>query len=153
MVQTLGLEREPRWRARRSSAPSHRGSASLDRWPEESFLWVVTKSDMRWVRVATGSCKHKPEDQRWGRGRQPVINVSWDDVTNEYLPWLSRKTGKTYRLLTEGEWEYAARARTTTKYSWGDDGGPMLALSDAGLPHRVRCCPGSRRQLAEAMAD
>ena len=59
--------------------------------------------------VAAGGCSHKPEDRGWGRGRQPVINVSWDDATKEYLPWLSRKTGKTYRLLTEAEWEYAAR--------------------------------------------
>ena len=64
--------------------------------------------------VAAGGCKHRPGDEGWGRGKRPVINVSWDDITKEYLPWLSRKTGKTYRLLTEAEWEYAARAGTTT---------------------------------------
>ena len=69
--------------------------------------------------MAAGGCKHKPEDQGWGRGKRPVINVSWDDITKEYLPWLSRKTGKTYRLLTEAEWEYAARAGTTTPFSTG----------------------------------
>ena len=69
--------------------------------------------------VAAGGCKHKPDDQGWGRGKRPVINVSWDDITKEYLPWLSRKTGKTYRLLTEAEWEYAARAGTTTPFSTG----------------------------------
>ena len=80
--------------------------------------------------VASGGCKHKPEDQGWGRGNRPVINVSWDDATKEYLPWLSRKTGKTYRLLTEAEWEYAARAGTTTTYSWGNDIGKNQANCD-----------------------
>lgn len=69
--------------------------------------------------TADGGCRHSPRDSGWGRGRRPVINVSWDDVTNEYLPWLSKKTGQTYRLLTEAEWEYAARAGTTAPYSTG----------------------------------
>jgi len=70
--------------------------------------------------VADGGCSHKPEDEGWGRGKRPVINVSWDDVTKQYLPWLSRKTGHTYRLLTEAEWEYVARAGTTTAFWWGN---------------------------------
>jgi len=69
--------------------------------------------------VTAGGCKHKPEDQGWGRGKRPAIYVSWDDVTKEFLPWLSRKSGKSYRLLTEAEWEYAARAGTTTPFSTG----------------------------------
>jgi len=69
--------------------------------------------------VAAGGCQHRPGDAGWGRGKRPVINVSWDDITNDYMPWLSRKTGKTYRLLTEAEWEYAARAGTTTPFSTG----------------------------------
>ena len=69
--------------------------------------------------VTAGGCKHKPEDHGWGRGKRPAINVSWDDVTKEFVPWLSRKSGKTYRLLTEAEWEYAARAGTTTPFSTG----------------------------------
>jgi formylglycine-generating enzyme required for sulfatase activity len=59
-------------------------------------------------------------DQRWGRGNQPVINVSWGDA-QQYVKWLSARTGKTYRLLSEAEWEYAARAGSDKAYSWGDD--------------------------------
>ncbi|MEZ5471359.1 MAG: SUMF1/EgtB/PvdO family nonheme iron enzyme [Marinicella sp.] len=66
-----------------------------------------------------GGCSHKPNDEGWGRGNRPVINVNWDDA-KEYTQWLSQKTGKTYRLPSESEWEYAARAGSSTKYSWGD---------------------------------
>lgn len=70
--------------------------------------------------VAAGGCaRYRPDDQGWGRGRQPVVNVNWNDA-KKYVRWLSQKTGKSYRLLTETEWEYAARAGTTTAYPWGD---------------------------------
>jgi formylglycine-generating enzyme required for sulfatase activity len=68
--------------------------------------------------VAASGCKWWAEDQGWGRGNLPVINVSWYD-TQEYVAWLSRKTGKTYRLLSEAEREYVARAGTTTPFWWG----------------------------------
>ena len=71
--------------------------------------------------VIAGGCKHLPDDGSWGRGERPVINISWNDITNEYLPWLSRTTSKDYRLLTEAEWEYAARAGSRAKYTWGDE--------------------------------
>ena len=67
--------------------------------------------------VAGGGCTHQPDDEGWGRGTRPVVNVSWDDA-QAYLRWLSRKTGRTYRLLSEAEWEYVARAGSTTKYPW-----------------------------------
>jgi formylglycine-generating enzyme required for sulfatase activity len=71
--------------------------------------------------VTGGGCSgYNPNDQGWGRGQRPVINVSWDDA-QQYVAWLSQVTGKPYRLLSEAEWEYAARAGTTTAYYWGDE--------------------------------
>ena len=63
---------------------------------------------------------YRPDDRGWGRGLRPVVFVSWDDA-QAYVRWLSRKTGHKYRLLSEAEWEYVARAGTTTRYWWGDD--------------------------------
>ncbi len=67
--------------------------------------------------VAANACPHV--EDRGGRGRKPVINVSWD-AAKQYVRWLSKVTGKAYRLLTESEWEYAARAGSKTSYSWGN---------------------------------
>jgi len=70
--------------------------------------------------AADGGCnRYKPSDEGLGRGRRPVINVSWDD-TKAYVAWLSKKTGKSYRLLSEAEYEYATRAGTQTAYPWGN---------------------------------
>ena len=65
-----------------------------------------------------GGCSHNPDDKGWGRGRRPVINVSWQDA-QAYVRWLSRVTGKAYRLLSESEWEYVARAGTTGPFHFG----------------------------------
>jgi formylglycine-generating enzyme required for sulfatase activity len=79
--------------------------------------------------MADGGCKgERPDDRGWGRGRQPVIDVSWNQA-KAYIDWLSRKTGKTYRLLSEAEREYVARAGTTTPY-WT---GKTLSASQANF--------------------
>ena len=70
--------------------------------------------------VAHGGCAVVPDDAGWGRGEQPVIYVSWDDA-RQYVEWLSKTTGKPYRLLTEAEYEYATRAGTTTRFPWDAD--------------------------------
>jgi formylglycine-generating enzyme required for sulfatase activity len=67
---------------------------------------------------ARASGRALPEDAGWGRGSRPVVNVSWDDA-QAYVRWLSQQTGSTYRLPSEAEWEYAARAGTSSRYWWG----------------------------------
>ena len=73
-------------------------------------------------------------DSGWGRGRRPAINVSWDDA-QAYVKWLSSITGKPYRLLSEAEYEYAARAGTETAYPWGDD----IKLNGKAMANCVGC--------------
>lgn len=77
--------------------------------------------------IVTG--REKPADAGWGRGNRPVINLSWSDAT-AYAKWLSEETGKKYRLPTEAEWEYAARAKTETQYWWGNEIGYNFANCD-----------------------
>jgi formylglycine-generating enzyme required for sulfatase activity len=80
--------------------------------------------------VSAGGCTHNPADEGWGRGNRPVINVSWSHA-QEFIGWLNRETGSKYRLPTEAEWEYAARADTSTEYSWGDEVGINRANCDS----------------------
>ncbi|MES3022146.1 MAG: SUMF1/EgtB/PvdO family nonheme iron enzyme [Pseudomonadota bacterium] len=77
--------------------------------------------------LADGGCgAHRPADEGWGRARRPVVNVSWNDA-QLYVKWLSAKTGQRYRLLYGAEWEYAARAGTTTARHWGAEIGKGMA--------------------------
>jgi len=86
--------------------------------------YEVTFAEYDKFAEATG--RAKPDDEGWGRGNRPVINVSWHDAT-AYAEWLSGQTGHSYQLPTEAEWEYAARAGTETKYWWGNDIGTNKA--------------------------
>ena len=89
--------------------------------------YEVTFADYDRFVSATG--RESPYDKGWGRGRRPVIYVSQEDA-QAYAAWLSAQTGKTYRLPSEAEWEYAARAGRTTRYSWGNEIGRNRANCD-----------------------
>ena len=81
-------------------------------------VYEVTFEEYERFAGATG--RDRPNDGGWGRGGRPVINVSWENA-QAYATWLSDETGEDYRLPSDSEWEYAARAGTTTQYSWGQD--------------------------------
>lgn len=87
------------------------------------------------VCAAQGGCATHVSDNGWGRGQRPIINVDWNDV-HAYVAWLSRVTGRSYRLLSEAEYEYAMRAGAATLYPWGDtvklDGKPMANCKGCG---------------------
>lgn len=70
--------------------------------------------------MSGGGCGgYRPSDLGWGRGRHPVINVSWEDAWS-YADWLTERTGEEYRLLSQAEWEYVARAGTRTARFCGE---------------------------------
>lgn len=95
--------------------------------------------------VATSSCFAVPKDEGWGRDQRPVINVSHRDITHRFLPWLNKLTGSQYRLPSEAEWEYAARAGHHTQYSWGDNLLCSRARFDGGVTSVCNAKEGNHR--------
>ena len=97
----------------------------------------VTLDEYDRFTAATG--RPQVADGGWGRGRRPALNVSWSDA-QEYLAWLSRETGGAYRLLSEAEWEYVARAGSTTQFHFGDHPMDLCRYAnhaDVSLPEHV----------------
>ncbi len=90
---------------------------------DNNFLisrYEITFNEYDFFALATN--RALPDDMGWGRGERPVVNISWDDAI-AYANWLSKTTGKQYRLPTATEWEYAARGNTTSSYWWGNNEG------------------------------
>jgi formylglycine-generating enzyme required for sulfatase activity len=110
----------------REAMPAHPVSIhafALGQYPVTAGEWKACMAD--------GGCSSMPPMSQ-PEDRTPVYNLSWDD-TQEYISWLSRRTGKRYRLPSEAEWEYAARAGTTTPYWWGVQPGTFMAnCADCG---------------------
>ena len=94
--------------------------------------YAVTFDEYDRFCAATG---RQPKDEGWGRGNRPVTNVSWHDAV-DYTEWLLAQTGQVYRLPTEAEWEYAARAGTETAFWWGNSITPGQANFDGSYSCR-----------------
>lgn len=106
--------------------------------------------------AANGGCQSRPGDNGWGRNNRPVINVSWDDA-QDYTAWLSKKTGFSYTLPSEAQWEYAARAGDTGQYVGGSPAAICAfangAAQESGLGWANSACtdPSSDRPLPTGM--
>lgn len=94
--------------------------------------------------VDAGGCKSQPADDGWGRGRLPVIHVSYNDITEQYLPWLSKVTGFTYRLPTEAEWELASQ---------GGNKSSRGGITEVGSNVQVACSYGNSSDVAAKMRE
>lgn len=104
-----------------------------------SYSFEVSKYEITfddWNKcIRDGGCSgHKPDDKGWGRGKRPVINVSYNDAQN-FLKWLNGKTGQNYRLLSEAEWEYVARAGQDGPFGNGYDMSAQYANFDGKAPY------------------
>jgi formylglycine-generating enzyme required for sulfatase activity len=144
----IGLDgkEEPKPKARISTEGERQGdegpqhTVSIKRFAVSKYLVTAEQ----WAAcVSARACKNPGS----GQGTDPIFNVNWHDA-QEYVAWLSRMTGREYRLLSEAEFEYAARANSTTRYSWGDR--PMPEMWRASLAHFSN---GSRVVKPEPMAN
>ncbi len=109
--------------------------------------------------VADGYCRPITADRGWGRGNRPVINVSWNDITGEtvsergFLAWMNAKVdGAPYRLPSEAEWEYAARASTTTRFWWGDED-PVCTAGARNGAQSYQCEPRQTQPVGRFTAN
>lgn len=84
----------------------------------------LMESEVTWqlydLCIAAKKCDRKDNRSDWDSELRPAIRVSWNDIVLQFIPWLNQQTGQMFRLTSESEWEYAARAGTKTSYSWGN---------------------------------
>jgi len=103
-------------------------SANFDERPRHKVTlksFAISKYEVtfeQYDRFAKATGRTRPADEGWGRGKRPVINVSWQDAV-AYTRWLSDQTGYSYRLPTEAEWEFAARSGSDKRFWWGNEVG------------------------------
>lgn len=129
----MGSAAGEKWRNKNEGPPRQMTIAR----PFAASKFEITFDQWEACALEGGCNSHKPKDSGWGRGRRPAIHVSWDDA-KAYVEWLRQKTGKPYRLLSEAEWEYAARGGTTGAYATGTAITTLQANYDASTVTGVR---------------
>jgi len=82
----------------------------------------------------------------------PVVCVSWEDA-RDYAAWLARKSGQRYRLASEAEWEYAARAHTASRFFWGEDENHTCKYANGGDPTLLRALPALHDEIAKSLRE
>ncbi len=97
-----------------------------------------------------GACsrKHQPVEIAKSAGKAPVGNITWDEA-KQYVAWLSKKTGERYRLLSEAEWEYAARAGSRGKYYWGDSENGICQYASVFVNQAAGCDVGKISEVGQ----
>jgi len=106
-------------------------------WVNINYQFAIGRYEVTFTeydKFAEAIGREKPDDEGWGRDNRPVINVSWYDAV-AYTEWLSKQTRQKYRLPSEAEWEYAARAGTETKYWWGNE----IGVNKTNCNNRFKC--------------
>ncbi|WP_299071469.1 bifunctional serine/threonine-protein kinase/formylglycine-generating enzyme family protein [uncultured Paraglaciecola sp.] len=122
--------------------PVHRVNIKAFKLMQTEVTWAMYQPC-----IDAGACPNNNSvggDKGWGKGNRPVINVSWNDITQHYIPWLNKHTGQKFRLPSEAEWEYAARAGSTTKFSWGN----YISCSQARYGNYDGDCGNDRKTVS-----
>ncbi len=133
---------EGRGTAQQAINPVDAKKVSVDK-PFAIGRYEITFDDWQHC-IDGGGCKASPADDGWGRGRHPVIHVSYNDISQQYLPWLSKITGFTYRLPTEAEWELASQ---------GGNKSSRGGITEVGSNVQLACAYGNSSDVAGKMRE
>ncbi|NRB78974.1 MAG: formylglycine-generating enzyme family protein [Saccharospirillaceae bacterium] len=113
-----------------SARPVHAVNVPSFKIMQTEVAWELYQSC-----IDMGGCLNNEEfggDEGWGKDNRPVINVNFQDITEQFIPWLNKQTGEEFKLPSEAQWEYATRAGSAAKFSWGNEIDCSKANYDGG---------------------